>query len=371
VVFSPQIIENFRRSSADGLSLEFIVIWLAGDVFNILGAVMQGVLPTMLILAVYYTLADIVLLVQCGWYRGWLRPGARQESDAPDETSPLLGNGAVTGNGHHAHGEHIDVSHLSPATPLTLETSKHPSPPPPPTSMAKTVTLNTFAILLVILSGIAGWYLSNVSSTSQTPPDRTPHPNDELILNVWGQVFGYLCALLYLGSRLPQILLNYRRKSTDGLSGLFFLFACLGNVTYFLSIFAYSPECYDAEGRERECASGEALKVYGQYLLVNASWLLGSIGCLGLDFTILTQFLMYNGQSPKSETASVEGAENGLLAGGQGGLVGLGDEEERRDVLGNGYSGFSSSETRPQPKRMTSEEARNARPLLSRLDSTM
>lgn len=47
VVFSPQIIENFRRSSAEGLSIVFIVIWLIGDIFNILGAVLQGVLPTM------------------------------------------------------------------------------------------------------------------------------------------------------------------------------------------------------------------------------------------------------------------------------------------------------------------------------------
>jgi hypothetical protein len=47
VVFSPQIVENFRRGSADGLSLQFIIVWLAGDVFNILGAVLQGVLPTM------------------------------------------------------------------------------------------------------------------------------------------------------------------------------------------------------------------------------------------------------------------------------------------------------------------------------------
>lgn len=47
VVFSPQILENFRRGSADGLSLHFIIVWLIGDVFNILGAVLQGVLPTM------------------------------------------------------------------------------------------------------------------------------------------------------------------------------------------------------------------------------------------------------------------------------------------------------------------------------------
>src|ERR1700753_3545892 len=70
VVFSPQIIENFRRSSADGLSLLFLAVWLAGDVFNILGSILQGVLPTMTILAVYYTVADIVLLGQCLYYRG-------------------------------------------------------------------------------------------------------------------------------------------------------------------------------------------------------------------------------------------------------------------------------------------------------------
>jgi hypothetical protein len=49
VVFSPQIIENFRRQSAEGLSVVFIAVWLLGDVFNILGAVMQGVLPTMVL----------------------------------------------------------------------------------------------------------------------------------------------------------------------------------------------------------------------------------------------------------------------------------------------------------------------------------
>lgn len=47
VVFSPQIIENFRRGSADGLSVVFLVTWLIGDVFNIVGAILQGVLPTM------------------------------------------------------------------------------------------------------------------------------------------------------------------------------------------------------------------------------------------------------------------------------------------------------------------------------------
>ena len=67
VVFSPQIIENYSKKSADGLSIEFIVIWLgecwppiakcslrkltdcptAGDFFNMAGCVLQGIMPTM------------------------------------------------------------------------------------------------------------------------------------------------------------------------------------------------------------------------------------------------------------------------------------------------------------------------------------
>lgn len=47
VVFSPQILQNFQRGNVDALSIQFIIVWLLGDVFNIIGAVMQGVLPTM------------------------------------------------------------------------------------------------------------------------------------------------------------------------------------------------------------------------------------------------------------------------------------------------------------------------------------
>ncbi len=69
VVFSPQIVENYRRTSAEGLSLAFLIIWLAGDVFNVLGSMFQQVLPTKLILAVYYTVADIILIGQVFYYK--------------------------------------------------------------------------------------------------------------------------------------------------------------------------------------------------------------------------------------------------------------------------------------------------------------
>jgi uncharacterized protein with PQ loop repeat len=111
-----------------------------------------------------------------------------------------------------------------------------------------------------VISGILGFYLSHLYKPS-VPHDSPDH--DEIEISTLGQIFGWGCAVLYLGSRIPQVVKNFRRKSTEGLSLLFFLFACLGNITYVLSIVSASLE--------------------PRYLLVNLSWLAGSAGTLLLD----------------------------------------------------------------------------------------
>lgn len=231
-------------------------MWLAGDVFNVIGSVLQGVLPTMIALAIYYTLADIILLIQCLIY-----------------------------SGQHAA---VDPKHLSPATPLLeatdlwdedpedVETLQGPSSSsaaaPKLGSKPKVTAFGSFMFNLMIVAGVCGtgvlgWFLS--SGRQDKPAEG------ELQFDLLGQVFGWLCAVLYLGSRLPQILLNFERKSCDGISFLFFLFACLGNLTYVISILA--------------------LDLSPRYLLVNSSWLVGSVGTLLLDGVIFIQFWVYNG----------------------------------------------------------------------------
>ncbi|RFU33448.1 hypothetical protein B7463_g2863, partial [Scytalidium lignicola] len=272
VVFSPQIVENFRRGSADGLSLQFIIVWLAGDVFNILGAVLQGVLPTMIILAVYYTLADIVLLGQCFYYKGFtwkdeIPEISKPAIGEPNERTGLLPPGSRIEDHERRSSiwSNTDVSHLNPVTPLLdardIESAALTSNQ---TTRFQATLFNLIAILMVCAAGVFGWYVSNSSKgRPRNPGDNPEDLDDPLQLSLWGQIFGYFCALLYLGSRIPQILLNYRRKSTEGVSILFFIFACLGNLTYVLSIFAYDPtsQCL---GKHGTCAPGEAARIYGR-----------------------------------------------------------------------------------------------------------
>ncbi|KAL9097092.1 MAG: hypothetical protein Q9163_006378 [Psora crenata] len=351
VVFTPQIIENFRRSSADGLSLTFVIVWLLGDVFNILGAVLQGVLPTMIILAVYYTVADILLLGQCLYYKGFgflTQPGDKRTSAIDDEEtcdniterSSLLPSSTTThsppppriadadrtvrGSTSTIHSylsnSNVDATHFSPATPF-IPPAK-PTSTPPATETLKTRSsftaflFNMTALVLVCGAGVVGWWLSTHSSHTGHERGRHRHEHrhtdeslsssssDRLHFDLWGQIFGYLCAVLYLGSRIPQLLLNYKRKSTEGVSILFFLFACVGNLTYVMSIFAYEPQCVTIQGphnrtRESGCENGQWQEEYGRYILVNASWLVGSAGTLILDLLIFGQFWVYRHNRPR------------------------------------------------------------------------
>jgi hypothetical protein len=222
VVFSPQIIENFRRASVDGLSLRFILIWTAGDFANIIGAVAQNVLPTMIILAVYYALADIILICQFLWYRGLSfsdDPAPRVEpSTEPTEHSDLLDD-SYERRLSRSPGP-VDGSHLSPATPL-LDTPRPEDAPAArhltPTSTLQTIFFNIFTILTVCAAGILGWWISRNRHASRTDDRTVGEQRSALQMDAVGQAFGYLCAILYLGSRLPQILLNHRRKSTEGM----------------------------------------------------------------------------------------------------------------------------------------------------------
>lgn len=52
-MYSPQIFENYQLKSGEGLSVFFVLIWLAGDLANLFGAILAGLLPTIIILAVY------------------------------------------------------------------------------------------------------------------------------------------------------------------------------------------------------------------------------------------------------------------------------------------------------------------------------
>ncbi|CAN6668664.1 probable vacuolar amino acid transporter YPQ3 [Trichomonascus vanleenenianus] len=268
IVFTPQLYENFQRQSAEGLSLTFVNLWLAGDIFNVIGAILQDVLPTMIILAVYYTLADIVLLIQCLVYNSRMNTPEAVDPKHLSPATPLLDEEVLQ---HHQYGALVVPIGDEESQAVVVE---------PPLPRWKAALYNTLVVTSVVASGVIGWYLSSGSKSSDDGPEEPQ------TMNFWGQVFGWLCAFFYLGSRVPQLLLNFKRKSCEGISFLFFLFACLGNLSYVVSILAKDMS--------------------RQYLLINASWLAGSVGTLFLDFIIFCQFWIYQPDYDEDDSSSCD-----------------------------------------------------------------
>jgi uncharacterized protein with PQ loop repeat len=265
-------------------------------------------------LAIYYLLVDVVLVGQCFYYKGFtvtdnVQPKMKPVNGsngadiaAPTESTALL-DGSNNGTSQsrpeilkRTESQRslterlfpVDATHLSPANPLQTEPKRgERNVVSTPQSTVQQLITNTLLVVIVIMAGILGWWFQNHNGD----PAKGGKAQDPPEFNILGQIFGYICSLLYLGSRIPQLLLNHRRRTTEGISMMFFLFACIGNLTYNFSIFAYSPQaaCQVA----MHCAPGEAREVYGKYIAINLPWILGSLGTLVLDMGVFVQYFLY------------------------------------------------------------------------------
>jgi hypothetical protein len=84
-----------------------------------------------------------------------------------------------------------------------------------------------------------------------------------------GQIIGWASTGFYLGSRVSQIVRNWRRRSVEGLSLAMFGCAIAANVTYGSSIL---------------------LRTYTwKELRASSPWILGSLGTVSLDALIFCQ----------------------------------------------------------------------------------
>ncbi|GAA5934316.1 PQ-loop repeat-containing protein [Sporobolomyces koalae] len=262
LVYSDPIILCFKQKSGEGLSIIFLVIWLVGDLTNLLGSLWQGLIPTVIILAIYYTACDCILIFQKYYYRHLRRthPELYEQPAASGSTSP------TTTASRRPEGTTYEPAGNSENTPLLSAFSAHaPSEKAlsPALQRAKDLLEYTIGFVLVVGVGIIAWFAGkHVGKDGRT----------EEVWDTSAQVVGWISAFLYLGSRLPQLALN-RKTKCEGLSLLMFCFAVIGNVTYVASILLTSLSL--------------------QHLLVNAPWLLGSGGTIFLDFIVLGQFAYY------------------------------------------------------------------------------
>ncbi|OAQ29637.1 hypothetical protein K457DRAFT_111853 [Linnemannia elongata AG-77] len=266
----PQIIENFKLSSAASLSLPFLINWLLGDISNLIGCILTKQLPFQLYLAIYFCIADIILFTQWIYYSHQ----EKRRKSLPDIIVADLPE--ITETEHHHHRHHHTRSHHRPSN--NQRSSVY-------SQRSRRGTINTTEGIPAMGHGedlevnreddIEGL------DANETVSPILPPPTDPNIVQL-GRIFAWVCTVFYLSSRMPQLWKNFTRKSVQGLSILMFFWAAMGNLSYTLSILN-SKDAINPETRHK-------------FLLEAVPYVLGSSGTLMFDLSIFCQWLYYTGK---------------------------------------------------------------------------
>jgi uncharacterized protein with PQ loop repeat len=228
----PQLIQNYKAKSAQGLSMAFLFVWLTGDVANLSGALIMNLAPTAIALAMYFCVADVVLISQCLYYntlnaRRAARHSRRRHSSAlttetdgddafPADEEPLLNRRRSSSIGlpgsHRRHSmslRHAESSNMDALTRIITGEDDTPDSNP--------WLHNTLSLLAVWVVGAAGWFVSYRMGAWDAAPDLGD-PEAQGVDSIIGMSLGYFSALCYLCARIPQIVKNWREKSCEGMS---------------------------------------------------------------------------------------------------------------------------------------------------------
>uniref|UniRef100_A0A8D0G0T2 Lysosomal amino acid transporter 1 homolog n=1 Tax=Sphenodon punctatus TaxID=8508 RepID=A0A8D0G0T2_SPHPU len=234
----PQYYQACKTGIMDqALSIYFLLGWLGGDSLNLIGSFLADQLPLQVYTAIYYVLADLLMLSFYLYYK--IKNQSRGFSAPINAIFAFAFVGTVSATSLLGR----------PASPV----------------WESTLTFKGRTLLFATVDK-SGW---------------EPFTKKEII----GFSIGSLSSLLYLVSRVPQIYTNFRRKSTKGISYSLFALVMLGNALYGMSVLLKNPDPGQSEGN---------------YVLHHVPWLIGSLGVLSLDVVISFQFLAYRKKSPRN-----------------------------------------------------------------------
>nr|CDS31326.1 PQ loop repeat containing protein 2 [Hymenolepis microstoma] len=254
VIFGlPQIIENCRKKIPDSaVSIFLLIFWVLGDSLNFIGTFLTNQLFLQKLLAGYTVFIDIVLFSQYVYYKHRnkkLREVEELEEYSIEEKSDSSEKMKTKGK--------VILTALFGVTGVGILSVSTGQPS-----------------MVAVSSGYGTRRLLQLRESSDPFDNFLPTVGEKI-----GYAFGWISFVMYACGRSHQIYLNWRRKSTEGLSIFLFVLAALGNTFYACQIFIRSIDAY--------------------FVVKSLPWILGSLGMLIFDFIIFSQFWRY--KNNKSE----------------------------------------------------------------------
>lgn len=217
---SPQIYQNFKTKKVDGVSPSFFSLIFIGNISSIVGLfTVQKYLMTQVFSGFLFLILDGICFLQFIYYH-YIFPRFFQQikNNSSGEMS--------SSNCNNSEEEEEEVEDFKP--PLLSN--------------------------MLVLSNSINW--------------EEPYKGKEL----FGTMLGWLSFLIYTGSRIPQVLKNYKSKVAGDISFYYILLAVLGNLAYIISIL---------------------LKWDGQLIWQQTSYILSSFFPLICDLILIYQKMIY------------------------------------------------------------------------------
>lgn len=311
----PQIYKNYSLQSTAGLSAWFLVEWCLGDSSNLVGAILTNQAGWQVAIAAYYVFVDVILVSQYFWYThirpsglvGYPHDGSKSDGDVGQSEqgaiAPRIAESGLTptyrempsletkdapyrsfqsgGSSQSSSFANANEKMRSPG-----RTILRASPSSSGTPLASPRTILFLSMLCAVLANASG----NPVDGSMIEDTRV---SPQAASQIAGRIVSWISTVMYLGSRMPQIYKNYRRKSTSGLSPLLFFAAFCGNFFYSSSLVT-NPNAWSnfpPYGGGGWAGSGGNNRV--EWVGRAIPFFLGAAGVLILDGTVGVQFLIY------------------------------------------------------------------------------
>jgi solute carrier family 66 (lysosomal lysine-arginine transporter), member 1 len=214
-VLMPQLYINFKNQTSEAISLSLILLWIVGDIFSMISAQAKGISYTVIYIAWYHIILGGLFAMQIIYYRA------------------------------------LNKRYSSETVPLIWETIEDNEP-------------------LQILYRNEKIFLATAVSTTICSLFIINQP-------YIADIIGWISTFIFIGSRIPQIYLNYQRKSTEGLSIYSFILINVANLLFLTSILVNLCDTLDTT----------------TFIIENLQWILGSSTTVLFDLIIFYQFQLY------------------------------------------------------------------------------
>ncbi|ANB11483.1 Ypq2p [Sugiyamaella lignohabitans] len=304
-----QIYLMYMTKRAAGFSALFLLCWVIGDITNVIGCYYTDQMTFQKILSTSSLMLDSTLMMQYFYYKS-KHPeiGCEDDQDNDDLTYNYEYDDDVDMNkdgtsvhlrrsGSHSppilsmlersvHQNHVavpsstsstDNSNSHTSSDITGQSSSSGSTSSTSNSGPSTMTTVLLASALAVRGATAA-PLVGATAVSGTPLFDT---------HMVGTVCAWICQSLYTFSPLPQIVKNYRHRSTGGVSMALFLADMIGNLGYSLSILAASRSILNHHERSA-------------FLLEELPYLAGTATTFTLELALLWQYMHYGTTSASS-----------------------------------------------------------------------